>query len=294
MRKLENFTVLLILFITGLFFAAGCNSSDSGTQPVPGNQLAPPTNISVSLSGASGTAARVTWTKSTDNSAADFAGYYVITNKVDSVGTNLGKADSALVVKTDSAFHVISLDPSRSTYYQTKVYSVKGDGTRSQAATSVIYAGVYETTGATIDEYSTIASAAKSGYGWDPFLGLGTQLAYSAGNAAKIDLHLRMDGAALKFFSPNNSKVSITNGHNTLISLLGTGKAAYDKAEGLAEPALNELEITPDNVYLIKTQGGIYVKIWVKSVGKAGSNSYNTVTFDYKLQPIAGLRVLKR
>ncbi|HEX2867683.1 MAG TPA: fibronectin type III domain-containing protein [Ignavibacteriales bacterium] len=287
-----------VLLVSGLFFMQGCSSNDSGTSPVtPGGGPAAPTNVNVVLSAISGggSNARISWTKSTDNSSGDFAGYQVVTNKVDTTGKVLGLADSALVVKSDSSFHIVNLDPSRSTRYQTKVYSVLGDGTRSQAATSVIYAGVYEFTNQTIDEFSSTSNSAKSGFGFDPYLGLGTQLAYSSDNAAKIDLNMRMDtDGALKFFSPSSPKAPLTNGHDTKLSLIGIGQAAYDKAEGLAEPTLSEIAVTPDNVYLIKTQAGNYVKIWVKSVAKASGNNFNTATFDYKLQPFAGLRVLKR
>lgn len=297
---MKIFNVLLffvVLTVSGMIFLEGCSNSDSGTNPVtPGGGPAAPTDVKIVLSAISGggSNARVSWTKSTDNTAGDFAGYQVITNKVDTTGKVLGLADSALVVKSDSAFHIVSLDPARDTRYQTKVYSVKGDGTRSQAAASVIFAGIYEYTNQTIDEYSAASATSKSGYGWDPFLGVGTQVSYNSGNASKIDLNMRMDGAAMKFFSPSNSKASLTNGHNTLLSLIGTGQGAYDKAEGLPEPSLTEIEITPDNVYLIKTQAGNYIKLWVKTLGKVSGNTYNTATFDYKLQPFAGLRVLKR
>lgn len=287
---------IVALTASGMIFLQGC-SNDNSTNPVtPSGGPAAPSDVKVTLSAISGggSNARISWTKSTDNSAGDFAGYQVITNKVDTTGKVLSRADSALVVKSDSAFHIVNLDPARDTRYQTKVYSVLGDGTRSQAATSVIYAGVYEFTNQTIDEYSQTSTTSKSGYGWDPFLGVGTQVAYNSGNASKIDLNMRMDGAAMKFFSPSNAKASLTNGHNTLLALIGTGQGAYDKAEGLPEPNLTEIEITPDNVYLIKTQAGNYIKLWVKSLGKLSGNTYNTATFDYKLQPFAGLRVLKR
>lgn len=297
---MKLFSVLLffaVILVSGLFFLQGCSKSDSGTNPVtPGGAPAAPTNVNVVLSAVSGggSNAKVSWTKSTDNSSGDFAGYQVITNKVDTTGKTLGVADSALVVKSDSTFHIVNLDPSRNTRYQTNVYSVLGNGTRSQAASSVIYAGVYEFTNQTIDEYQAVGSA-KSGFGFDPYLGLGTQLAYNTDNATKIDLNLRMDtDGALKFFSPSSPKAQLTGGHDTKLSLIGTGQAAYDKAEGLAEPTLSEIAVTPDNVYLIKTQAGNYIKIWVKNVGKSSGNSFNTATFDYKLQPFAGLRVLKR
>ncbi|MGE5429920.1 MAG: fibronectin type III domain-containing protein [Syntrophomonadaceae bacterium] len=297
---MKNFSVLLlfvILTVSGMTFLAGCSSNDSGTNPVtPSGGPAAPTDVKVILTAipGGGSNAKVSWTKSTDNTSGDFAGYQVITNKVDTTGKVLSQADSALVVKSDSAFHIVNLDAGRETRYQTKVYSVKGDGTRSQAASSVIYAAIYEYTDQTIDEYSAASATSKSGYGWDPFLGVGTQVAYNSGNASKIDLNMRMDGAAMKFFSPSNPKASLTNGHNTMIAIIGTGQGAYDKAEGLPEPNLSEIEITPDNVYLIKTQAGNYIKLWVKTLGKLSGNTYNTATFDYKLQPFAGLRVLKR
>lgn len=299
---MKIFSVLLffvVLTVSGMVLLQGCSSNDSGTNPVtPGGGPAAASDVKVVLSAipGGGSNARVSWTRSTDNSAGNFAGYQVITNKVDTSGKVLGLADSALVVKSDSTFHIVNLDPGRSTRYQTKVYAVNGDGTRSQAASSVIFASIYEYTNQTIDEYSAASSSAKSGFGWDPFLGGGTQVAYSADNASKIDLNMRMDNTdgAMKFYSPSSPKAPLTNGHDTKLVLIGTGQAAYDKAEALPEPTLSEIAITPDNVYLIKTQAGNYIKLWVKSLGKVSGNAYNTATFDYKLQPFAGLRVLKR
>ncbi|MCU7492266.1 MAG: hypothetical protein HF309_05000 [Ignavibacteria bacterium] len=298
MKIVNVLLFFVVLAVSGMVFLEGCSSNDSGTNPVSPGGPAAPADVNVVLSAipGGGSNARVSWTKSTSNSAGDFAGYQVITNKVDTTGKVLSRADSALVVKSDSSFHIVNLDPGRSTRYQTKVYAVNGDGTRSQAATSVIYAAIYEYTNQTIDEFSAASNAAKSGFGWDPFLGGGTQLAYSSDNASRIDLNMRMDNTdgAMKFYSPSSAKAPLTNGHDTKLSLIGTGQAAYDKAEGLAEPTLSEIAITPDNVYLIKTQAGNYIKLWVKSLGKLSGNSYNTATFDYKLQPFAGLRVLKR
>ncbi|MCU7496706.1 MAG: hypothetical protein HF314_06720 [Ignavibacteria bacterium] len=294
--KIWNVLLVFATFaVSGLLFLDGCSNNDSGTNPVTPGGPAAATDVKVVLSAVpgGGSNAKVSWTRSTDNSSGDFAGYDVITYKVDTAGAILSRADSALVVKSDSAFHIINLDAGRNTRYQTKVYSVKGDGTRGAAATSVVYAAIYEYTNQTIDEFNPSPSA-KSGYGWDPYLGGGTQMEYKLDNANKIDLNLRMDGAALKFFSPSSQKAPLTGGHNTLLILVGTGQAAYDKAEGLPEPNLSEIEVTPDNVYLIKTQAGNYVKLWVKDVSKLSGNSYNTVTFDYKLQPFPSLRVLKR
>ncbi|MDP4195945.1 MAG: hypothetical protein Q8940_12900 [Bacteroidota bacterium] len=286
------FSLLLLTLILMMQFT-GCKSDNNSTGPLPTEQLAPPSNVTVSLYAASGTGASIRWTASPDQSASDFKGYTVITNRVDSLGSTLGLQDSALIAKGDSTFHNVTLDAGRQYRYQSSVYSVRNDGSRSQAATSVIYAGVYEaTSNSKIDEFSSAASA-KSGFGWDPFTGLGTQYSYSSSNSAMIDLHLRSTGTGLNFYSPSAPAVSITNARQTKIGLIGTGQAAFDKAENLEEPNLDNIAVAQDNVYLIKTQDNYYVKVWVKSIVKTGNNSYNTVSFDYKIQPMKGLRVLK-
>ncbi|MGE5679983.1 MAG: fibronectin type III domain-containing protein [Bacillota bacterium] len=294
MKFLKSLLPIPALTVFLIFVFQACNNNDSTTGPLPAGELAPPANVTVSLYAASGAGATIKWTASPDQGQSDFKGYVVVTNRVDSTGRIISIQDSALVQKTDSTFHNVTLDPGRTYRYQSSVYAVRNDGSKSQSASSIIYAGVYESTsGSNIDEFSS-ASAAKSGFGWDPFTGLGTQLGYTSANASQIDLHLRAAQSGFNFYSPSAPSVSITNARQTKIGLVGTGKTAYDKTENLDEPNLDNIAVALNNVYLIKTQDNYYVKIWVKSIGKSGTNTFNTVTFDYKVQPTKGLRVLKR
>lgn len=285
MKLLKYFFLVLV---SAALFIPGC-TDDSTNEPLPVTELNPPSNVKVELFAASGTSAHIRWTASTDEGRSDFKGYAIVTDKVDTNGTVLSRADSGFVDKGISVY-TVGLDPNRETRYRSAVYAVTNDNKKSQSATSIIYGGVYELTGQTIDEFSS-SSSAQSGYGWDPFLFTGSQYAFSSGNADKIDLHLRKENNVLTFFSPVSK---LSGARTTKLGLVGTGQTAYDKAENLDEPNLSSISVAQNNVYLLKTQDNLYVKVWVTKVEQVSGQSYSTVTFDYKIQPIKNLRVLKR
>lgn len=282
----------LAVYLLGIFifagFLAGCDDENT-SEPVPITELNPPSDVRIVLTSISGTSAQVRWTGSTNEGADDFNGYDVVTREVDTAG-NLGtQVDSTFLAKDLSKFHTVPLASSRDIRYQTYVYAVRDDGRRSEPAKSIVYGGIWESSNSKIDEFSQ-AAAANSGFGWDPFTGLATRYAYTAGNANNIDLHLRTEGGVLSFFSP---QAKTPGTRRTFMAQLGTGQTAYDRTEGLVEPNLTNIGVTVDNVYLLRTQDSIYVKVWVRSIAREGTNTFSTVTFDSKLQPIEGLRVLK-
>lgn len=289
MKLLPYFMTLLVMAV----FVAGCGD-DSTDEPVDITVLNPPSGVKVKIYSASGTSAQVSWTESSDEGLSDFKGYVVVTNKVTAAGAKIERADSAVVLKSESNFHIVPLDPNRASYYKTVVYAITDDNKKSQSAESIIYAGVYEDISRTIDQYSATAQSANSGFGWDASTGLGTQYAFSSTNASNIDLHLKMVGSTLTFYSPDAAtNPALSGARTTKIGLVGTGQTAYDKAENLDEPNMASIAVAVDNVYLIKTKDNIYVKVWVKKAQAESGHTYQTVTFDFKIQPIAGFRVLK-
>ncbi len=291
-KDYRKLLVLLILF-TLSFCSIGSNCS-TNTEDNPPVSVAPATNITVVVNAVAGgnSSAIVSWDKSADDSNADFNGYVAITYIVNSAGESQSRFDSVLVLKTESRKRTLTTI-NRGTRYKTYVYATNNNGVLSSPISSVIYAGVYYNDDGIIDEFKETGSA-KSGFGWDPSSGVGTQYLFDSTHFVNIDLHLRMDGTVLTFYSP---KVKDSRARDTKISQVpGTKQAAFDLVEGLVEQNLSGIAAVKDNVYLLKTQDSIYVKLWVKNIKTTGfgTDAYQTVEFDYKVQPIVNLRVLKR
>jgi hypothetical protein len=72
---------------------------------------------------------------------------------------------------------------------------------------------------------------------------------------------------------------------------LDKGQAAFDETD-LVEPTSSSIAVIADNVYLLKLQSNHYVKVWVRELTNPGG--FQRISFTYKVQPIEGLRVLKR
>ena len=172
------------------------------------------------------------------------------------------------------------------------MFSELNDGTESDSAGTIVYAGVFYREDGTIDEYQPGDSTViKSGYGWNTLTGNGVNLFFDSGNAGMIDMNLRAgENDSLTFYSPKLFSPGIKS---TKFIFIGKGEDAFDQTY-LPEPVDDSIRVDSDNVYLLKTQEGNYVKIWVKSIHFiAGSiPPFYNVTFDYKLQPIADFRVL--
>ncbi|MGB9665206.1 MAG: hypothetical protein ACPL25_09875, partial [Ignavibacteria bacterium] len=180
--------------------------------------------------------------------------------------------------------------------YKTYVYAVNQDNKRSIPFGTIIYAGVYYGEGM-IDEFK-LSGAARSGYGWTPSTGVGSQYSFGQSNYPYIDLHMRLDSMSnvLTFYSPN-VKAAFPGARVTKFAVLPkTAQDGFDMVEGLEEPTLSAVSVVKDNVYLLKTQDSVYVKVWVKNIKTTGSgtDAYRTAEFEYKIQPIVNLRVVKR
>jgi hypothetical protein len=285
----KSFLFIIALLASSFMFIGG----DCGTEsdPPAASSVAAPTgvNLLVDANAGGGSFAVISWTHSADQGDADFSHYRVVTYTVDSAGTVQSTFDVQDNVPKTSTTQIVN-SISRGTRYRSYVWAVLSNGTRSDSVATRIYGGVYFNNDGSIDEFSS-NGAAESGFGWDPNSGAGTQYAFTSSNFAFIDLHLRSDaGNNLLLYSPN-----VQGGNKTtLLGLVGAGEAAFDKTD-LEEPTLTSISVAANNVYLLKTQENNYIKVWVKAVNNVVSvPPYDNVTFDYKVQPIEGLRVVKR
>ncbi len=279
------FFIIFSLFLSFVFFA-GCNSD---TIVDPGNivSVAPPTSVDLLVDAIPGGSsyALITWNASVDESQSDFKGYRITTYALNSSNVITSTKKNELVPKTSHTNQVNSIQAG--TRYISYIVSELNDGTKSDSVATKIYGGVFFNTDGVIDEFSTTNTNAESGYGWNVSAGAGTQYAFTSGNSAAIDVHMRFLGV-LKFYSPNKY---LTGGKSTLFGVVGTGQDAFNETT-LDEPTFSEVDVVNGQVYLIKTQENNYIKIWVKGIVQNGG--IYTVTFDYKVQPIVNLRLVKK
>jgi hypothetical protein len=286
------FEIFLLIGFGFGFLGSDCSSVT--TEPETPVTVAPAADLTIVVNAVAGgnSFAIASWNQSTDHSKTDFKGYIIVTYEVDSVGVNISKFDSVVVLKTESRKRNIA-SISRFKRYKTYVYAVNNSDKLSTPISSIIYAGVFYNNDGIIDEFKD-TSPAKSGYGWNPSTGVGVQYSFALANFSNIDLHMRMDGTVLTFYSPKqgDSRARSTK----YFQVPGDKQSAFDLVEGLTEPILSKISVIKDNVYLLKTQDNIYIKLWVKNIKTTGSgvSAYQTVEFDYKVQPIVNLKVVKR
>lgn len=296
-----NFTrklLALILAVTLYFAFTGADCAKSTEPEQPQSQAPnPPANVYVAVDAVAGgeSFAIVSWDKSPQHDDSNFRGYIVVTYVVNQMGDPQSTFDSAFVSKIDSRKRVVQ-NIQRNVRYKSYVYAVNNDGKKSIPFGTVIYAGVYFGEGM-IDEFK-LTGTAKSGYGWVPSTGVGTQYSFGQSNYPFIDLHMRVDSTSniLTFYSPN-VKAAYTGARATKFAVVSkTGQDGFDLVEGLEEPTLSAVSVVKDNIYLLKTQDSIYVKVWVKNIKTTGSgtDAYRTAEFEYKIQPITNFRVVKR
>lgn len=293
-KKLLALLLVLTLYLS--FTGANCSKSTEPEQPQT-QAPNPPANVYVAVDAVAGgeSFAIVSWDKSPQHDDQNFRGYIVVTYVVNQLGDPQSTFDSAFVSKIDSRKRVVQ-NIQRNVRYKSYVYAVNNDGKRSIPFGTVIYAGVYFGEGV-IDEFK-LTGTAKSGYGWNPSTGEGMQYSFGQSNYPFIDLHMRVDSASnvLTFYSPN-VKAAYSGARVTKFSIVSkTGQDGFDLVEDLEEPSLSAVSVVKDNVYLLKTQDSIYVKVWVKNIKTTGSgtDAFQTAEFEYKIQPITNLRVVKR
>ncbi len=289
--------IISFILISASFVFTGADCSKSTEPETPTSQTPnPPANVYVVVDAIAGSNsfAIISWDKSPQHDNSDFKGYIVVTYVVNQLGDPQSTYDSVFIPKIESRKRTLQIE--RGVRYKSYVYAINNDGKRSVPFGTVIYAGVYYGEGQ-VDEFK-LTGTAKSGFGWNPSTGEGTQYSFGQSNYPYIDLHLRVDSASnvLTFYSPN-VKAAYPGARVTRFALVNkTAQDGFDLVEGLEEPSLAAISVVKDNVYLLKTQDSIYVKVWVKNIKTTGSgtDAYKTVEFEYKIQPITNLRVVKR
>lgn len=283
--------ILVTIIVTLPFIGSDCNSSSNPPAPVTG--IAPPQNIVLTLitdSTDNHAAAVVSWDASPDESMSGFSGYRVTTYKVDENGDIISAYQSEMIPYVIHTFTVPYIG--RGIRYRSYLTSELKDGTKSDSVATIIYAGIYNGTDGTIDEYQPDDSTViKSGYGWNTQTGIGSNLFYTPENTDSIDIHMRAGADdSVTFYSP----ILFPPGTKfTKFRDIGTGQESFDNTNP-PEPVEDSARVISDHVYLIKTEKDYYIKIWVKDVNFVASAipPYYNVIFDYKVQPIPGLRVL--
>lgn len=283
--------ILCLILVSQIFNGAKCSKSPVEPEtPIDAPSLV---TVWIQLNQNLQSFATVTWEKSPQHDKSEFKGYFVITYIVDRSGKPVQALDSIFIPKVDSRKVILS-NIEVGIRYRTDVYSVDLNNKRSKPASSIIYAGVFYGEG-TIEQFRS-DSTTNAGFGWEPFSGSGNQYKFIHSNFANIDLHLRVHNNLLTFFSPDFI-IKNTNVRKTRFYLLPTtGQKAFEDILSLEEPSLTGVSVNKDNVYLLRTNDSIYVKLWVKDIRTVGSgvNAYQSVDFAYRLQPIVNLRVVKK
>ncbi len=299
---MNKFKILtLLLFFPFLMFSLMIGCSNQTTEPIAKKTVAPPQNLKLILkatpldsTASPSTTAVVSWDASVAESNADFKGYRVITVELNNSNQFVSVLQEQAITKSEHTHSIDNIDVM--TKYQTYVVAELTDGTRSDSLKTPVYSGVFYNTNGSIDSYTSSGNS-QSGYGWDIKTGEGTQCSYNPANSKKIDLHLREESTGELFFkSPDFLDGLVKNYKYTRILLIGFGQEIFDETMIDRPDSLfrTEAQVITDGVYLLETQEGYYIKIWVKNYGKAGDLSYYNVKFYYKVQPIVGLRILKR
>lgn len=285
-KKVTPFLFSFLFVASYTFIGGDCSTNDNNIS-APINTVAAPASFSFKLVAEPGgdSEAIFNWTASPDENNTDFEGYRIITVRLNEDNEVISVIQVQALSKT-SRSHSISID--RGTRYKTFLLAELNDGAGSDSLETNVYGGIFYNNGSQIDSYKENSSS-ESGFGWNVTTGTGTQYPYTEGNADKIDIHIRELGDEPYFFSPNGLD---ENYKLTRIKNIGSGQEAFDETD-LPEADETFLIVNLGDIYLVKTQEEYYAKIWIKSITPPDDNqSYYTVQFEYKLQPIRGLRVL--
>jgi hypothetical protein len=274
---------LFILVASSMLLLVGCGSSSGPVQ----EKVDPPSNVQITVDAISGGSsfAIVSWDGSDVENDQNFNGYRIVTYQLDNSNKIVSKFTESLVPKSTHSSYINNIQ--RQVRYRSYVMSVLSDGTRSDSVSSPVYGGVYYNNDGIIDQDANGDTTYKSGYGWDVNSGFGTPYAFVSKNASGIDIYCKYQGG-LQFYSPDQF---LTGGKTTLFGIVGSGQQAFDQTN-LNEPQYSNVEVDVDSVYLIKTKEGNYIKLWVKRIDII--NNISEVIFEYKVQPISGLRIVKK
>ena len=299
MNKFKGLISLLVFSLL-IFSLTGGDCGKQTTEPVATRTVTPPQNVKLVLkatpidsTSSPGFYAVVSWDASTDEDITDFKGYRVITVELNNSNNSRSIFQEQAIGKSTHTHTIYNLLVNK-IKYQTYVVSELTDGTKSDSMKTPVYAGIFYDTTGSIDSYNS-SDNSQSGYGWDVNTGKGTKYSYDPDNSKKIDLHLREESTGELFFkSPDFLDGLVKIYKYTKMILVGFGQDAFDETMIDKPDSLfrTEAHVITDGVYLLETQEGNYIKIWVKKYEAEGNPSYYNVQFYYKVQPIAGLKVL--
>jgi hypothetical protein len=301
MSKFKTLFSMLVLALL-IFSLTGGDCGKQTTGPVSVKKAAAPQNVTVILSATpldsavtQKSYAVISWDASADENNTDFRGYRIITVELSSSNQIKLNLEEKALDKSVKTYTVNDIEPMKR--YKTFVIAELTDGTRSDSVETPIYGGVFYNTSGSIDSYNSSGNS-QSGYGWDVTTGEGTKYSFIQANSKKIDLHMREESTGTIFFkSPDFlDELLGTSYRYTKMDLIGYGQEAFDETIISKPDSLfrTEAPVSKDGVYLLKTQESNYIKIWVKNIEQTGNPSYFNVKFFYKVQPIVGLRILKR
>jgi hypothetical protein len=288
--------LLIFLPVFMLITIGGCSQT---TEP-PTAVVASPKNIKLALgatpldsSSSSTSYATVSWDASADENNTDFRGYRIVTVELNSSNqVKLNLEDKALD-KSVKSYTIDDILPMKR--YKSYIVAELSDGTRSDSIGTPVYSGIFYAKNGSIDSYTSSGNS-QSSYGWNTTTGEGTQYTFNQPNSQKIDLHLREESTGILFFkSPDFlDELNGTNYRYTKMNLLGYGQQFFDNAILSNPDSLfrTEAPVSIDGVYLLKTEEGNYIKLWVKDIQQTGNPVYFNVKFYYKVQPISELKVL--
>ena len=301
MHKFKSLFLLLVISFL-IFSLTGGDCGKQTTGPVPVKTVASPQNVKVVLGATpldssitQNSYAVISWDASADENSPDFRGYRIITVELGSSNQVKLNLEEKALDKSVKTYTVNDIEPMKR--YKTLVIAELTNGTRSDSVETPVYGGVYYNTNGSIDSYNS-SSNSQSGYGWDISTGEGTQYSFIQANSKKIDLHMREESTGALFFkSPDFlDELLGTSYKYTKMDLIGYGQEAFDETIISKPDSLfrTEAPVSKDGVYLLKTQESNYIKVWVKNIEQTGNPAYFNVKFYYKVQPIVGLRILKR
>ncbi|QQS35105.1 MAG: hypothetical protein IPM56_12700 [Ignavibacteriales bacterium] len=281
-RTLFHSAVSLILVF--IFTGGDCLTDNN-----PYSKIEGPQNVRIILDAeAQGDAySIVTWKASVDENDPDFNGYYVGTYELNAANQPFALFNENTTM-TDTFMFVQNIE--RGKKYISYVKALSKEKRDSDSIASKIYSGVYADTSQTISNFTS-----SNAFGWNVTNGTDSTYALNITNSQFIDLVLIVQGSNLNFISPNQFP---PGSRVTRMEVIGEGLSAYDDTD-LTEPFLLAPTLVEENkVYLLKieraeTQTFYYAKIWVHDITvSSGLPAEVRVTFDCKLQSVAGLLVL--
>lgn len=276
-RTLFHSAVSLILVF--IFTGGDCLTDNN-----PYNKIEAPQSVNIILDADSGgdSYAIVTWSASVDKNDPDFNGYYVGTYELNAANQLVALYQE----NTTMADTLLFVEPvERGKKYISYVKALSKEKRDSDSIPTKIYSGVFSDTAQAISNFTS-----SNSFGWNVTNGTDSTYALNITNTSFIDLVMIVQGSNLNFISPNQFP---PGSRVTRMEMIGQGLSAFNETN-LSDPLfLNPLPVEEDNVYLLKTQDNFYIKLWVTDIFiSTGLPAEITVTFDYKLQSIAGLLVL--